>query len=134
MDIRIRNQTRPRRAIDAAQLSKTLLAPRRGSVRRPTHALPRPAPHPRSPAHRCQHTSIKTTLDIYGHLYEPLDEIVADRLEKFITTRSRTERARNADWSCGETNAKRRAAHTTHGLLVGGGEGVRTKSIDPESR
>ena len=31
---------------------------------------------------RLGHSSIKTTLDIYGHLYEPLDEIAADRLEQ----------------------------------------------------
>ena len=32
---------------------------------------------------RLGHSSIKTTLDICGHLYEPLDEIAADRLEQF---------------------------------------------------
>lgn len=40
--------------------------------------------HPKLLQARLGHTSIKTTLDIYGHLYEPLDEIVADRLEQLI--------------------------------------------------
>jgi hypothetical protein len=33
---------------------------------------------------RLEHSSIKTTLDIYGHLCEPLDEIAADRLAQLI--------------------------------------------------
>jgi hypothetical protein len=39
----------------------------------------------------------KTTLDIYGHLYEPLDEVAADRLEELvlgvIAHETRTKRA-----------------------------------------
>jgi integrase len=54
---------------------------------------------------RLGHSSIKTTLDIYGHLYEPLDEIVADRLEQLIAdaiahgprTRAVGERPRNSE-------------------------------------
>jgi len=40
--------------------------------------------HPKLLQSRLGHTSIKTTLDIYGHLYEPLDEVAADRLEQLI--------------------------------------------------
>jgi hypothetical protein len=32
---------------------------------------------------RLGRSSIKTTLDIDGHLYEPLNRIAADRLEQF---------------------------------------------------
>ena len=43
------------------------------------------------------HSSIKTTLDIYGHLFEPLDQEAADRLEGLvvgaIAHETRTERA-----------------------------------------
>ena len=52
--------------------------------------------HPKLLQSRLGHTSIKTTLDIYGHLYEPLDEIAADRLEQLIADaiahRARAER------------------------------------------
>ncbi len=52
--------------------------------------------HPKLLQSRLGHTSIKTTLDIYGHLYEPLDEIAADRLEELIADaiahRTRAER------------------------------------------
>ena len=51
--------------------------------------------HPKLLQSRLGHTSIKTTLDIYGHLYEPLDEVAADRLEELIAEaiahRTRTE-------------------------------------------
>jgi len=51
--------------------------------------------HPKLLQSRLGHSSIKTTLDIYGHLYEPLDEIAADRLEQLIADaiahRTRTE-------------------------------------------
>ena len=51
--------------------------------------------HPKLLQSRLGHSSIKTTLDIYGHLYEPLDEIAADRLEQLtadaIAHRTRTE-------------------------------------------
>ena len=30
------------------------------------------------------HSSIKTTLDIYGHLFEPLDQEAVDRLEELV--------------------------------------------------
>jgi len=52
--------------------------------------------HPKLLQSRLGHTSIKTTLDIYGHLYEPLDEVAADRLEQPIANeiahRTHTER------------------------------------------
>ncbi len=51
--------------------------------------------HPKLLQSRLGHSSIKTTLDIYGHLYEPLDEVAADRLEQLIADaiahRTRTE-------------------------------------------
>ncbi|MGB5380114.1 MAG: site-specific integrase, partial [Acidimicrobiia bacterium] len=51
--------------------------------------------HPKLLQSRLGHSSIKTTLDIYGHLYEPLDEVAADRLERLIADaiahRARTE-------------------------------------------
>jgi hypothetical protein len=40
--------------------------------------------HPKLLQSRLGHSSIKTTLDIYGHLYEPLDEAAADRLEELV--------------------------------------------------
>lgn len=53
--------------------------------------------HPKLLQSRLGHSSIKTTLDIYGHLYEPLDEVAADRLEELvvgaIAHETRTERA-----------------------------------------
>ncbi|MCH7586207.1 MAG: site-specific integrase [Acidobacteria bacterium] len=53
--------------------------------------------HPKLLQTRLGHSSIKTTLDIYGHLYEPLDEEAADRLEELvlgaIAHETRTERA-----------------------------------------
>jgi hypothetical protein len=53
--------------------------------------------HPKLLQSRLGHSSIKTTLDIYGHLYEPLDEFAADRLEELvlgaIAHETRTERA-----------------------------------------
>jgi integrase len=40
--------------------------------------------HPKVLQSRLGHSSIKTTLDIHGHLYEPLDEEAADRLEELV--------------------------------------------------
>lgn len=55
--------------------------------------------HPKVLQARLGHSSIKTTLDIYGHLYEPLDEEAADRLEQLVVRAiapgARPERARN---------------------------------------
>jgi integrase len=52
--------------------------------------------HPKLLQSQLGHTSIKTTSDIYGHLYEPLDEVAADRLEQLIADaiahRTRAER------------------------------------------
>ncbi|MGB5432447.1 MAG: hypothetical protein WBO21_05510, partial [Acidimicrobiia bacterium] len=51
--------------------------------------------HPTLLQSQLGHSSIKTTLEIYGHLYEPLDEVAADRLERLIADaiahRARTE-------------------------------------------
>ncbi len=44
----------------------------------------RPNAHPKLLQSRLGHSSIKTALDIYGHLYEPLDEVAADRPEQLI--------------------------------------------------
>jgi len=53
--------------------------------------------HPKVLQSRLGHSSIKTTLDIYGHLYEALDEVAMDRLEELmvgeIAHETRTERA-----------------------------------------
>jgi hypothetical protein len=53
--------------------------------------------HPKLRQSRFGHSSIKTTLDIYGQLYEPVDEVTADRIEELlpgaITHETRTERA-----------------------------------------
>jgi integrase len=49
--------------------------------------------HPKLLQSRLGHTSIKTTLDIYGQLYEPLDEVAADHLiADAIADRARAER------------------------------------------
>ena len=40
--------------------------------------------HPKLLQSRLGYSSIKTTLDIYGHLDEPLDDVAADRLEQLI--------------------------------------------------
>ena len=37
--------------------------------------------HPKTIASRLGHTSVRTVLDVYGHLFEGLDEAAADRLE-----------------------------------------------------
>jgi integrase len=38
--------------------------------------------HPKTIQVRLAHTSIRTTMDIYGHLYEGVDEAAADALDK----------------------------------------------------
>jgi integrase len=38
--------------------------------------------HPKVIQERLGHASIKTTLDVYGHLYEGLDEAAADALDE----------------------------------------------------
>jgi integrase len=49
--------------------------------------------HPKVIQNRLGHASIRTTLDTYGHLFDGLDEGVADRLEKAVAPSSRPERA-----------------------------------------
>jgi integrase len=41
-------------------------------------------------ADRLGHTSMRTVLDVYGHLYQGADEAAAERLEEQITLRSAT--------------------------------------------
>ncbi|MFQ5967331.1 MAG: tyrosine-type recombinase/integrase, partial [Acidimicrobiia bacterium] len=47
--------------------------------------------HPKVIQERLGHTSIKTTLDIYGHLYDGLDEAAADTLDD-VFERSRVDK------------------------------------------
>jgi integrase len=49
--------------------------------------------HPKVIADRLGHTSVRTVLDVYGHLYEGADEGAAQRLDEQIETRSRHVRA-----------------------------------------
>ena len=51
--------------------------------------------HPKVIADRLGHTSVRTVLDVYGHLYEGADEAAADRLEAQIE--SRYQLSRSAD-------------------------------------
>ena len=44
--------------------------------------------HPKVIADRLGHTSVRTVLDVYGHLYEGADEAAAERLEAQIEARS----------------------------------------------
>ena len=48
--------------------------------------------HPKVIADRLGHTSVKTVLDVYGHLYEGADGDAADRLDQQIASYSRPER------------------------------------------
>jgi len=48
--------------------------------------------HPKVIADRLGHTSVKTVLDVYGHLYEGADQAAAKRLEVQIRSRSRYTR------------------------------------------
>jgi integrase len=51
--------------------------------------------HPKVIADRLGHTSVKTVLDVYGHLYEGADKAAAERLELQIGSRpSRSGRQR----------------------------------------
>ena len=44
-------------------------------------------------ADRLGHTSVRTVLDVYGHLYEGTDKAAAERLNEQIKNRSRQTRA-----------------------------------------
>jgi integrase len=44
--------------------------------------------HPKAIADRLGHTSVRTVLDVYGHLYEGADEAAAERLEAQLASRS----------------------------------------------
>jgi integrase len=41
--------------------------------------------HPKTIATRLGHTSVRTVLDVYGHLYEGLDRAAADRLDSIVS-------------------------------------------------
>ena len=41
--------------------------------------------HPKTIAARLGHKSVRTVLDVYGHIYEGIDEAAADRLEEVIS-------------------------------------------------
>ncbi len=41
--------------------------------------------HPKVIADRLGHSSVRTVLDVYGHLYEGADEAAAEGLDKHIT-------------------------------------------------
>jgi len=47
--------------------------------------------HPKVIADRLGHTSVRTVLDVYGHLYEGADEAAAEGLDKQIASYSRPE-------------------------------------------
>ncbi len=49
--------------------------------------------HPKVVADRLGHTSVRTVLDVYGHLYEGADEAAAKRLEAQIVSLSQREAA-----------------------------------------
>ena len=51
--------------------------------------------HPKVIADRLGHTSVRTVLDVYGHLYEGADEAAAERLNEQIVSRS----ARDSRWA-----------------------------------
>lgn len=57
--------------------------------------------HPKTIASRLGHTSVRTVLDVYGHLFDGIDEAAAERLEEsvqatFLTDKTRTIRREEA--------------------------------------
>lgn len=48
--------------------------------------------HPKLIADRLGHTSVRTVLDVYGHLYEGADQAAADGLEAQIAAIQATKR------------------------------------------
>jgi integrase len=50
--------------------------------------------HPKVIADRLGHTSVRTVLDVYGHLYEGTDEAVAQRLNAQIKSQSQLAEGR----------------------------------------
>ncbi|MDF1595752.1 MAG: tyrosine-type recombinase/integrase [Acidimicrobiia bacterium] len=51
--------------------------------------------HPKVIADRLGHTSVRTVLDVYGHLYEGADEAAAERLEAQLASRTLSRDARS---------------------------------------
>lgn len=47
--------------------------------------LIRSGEHPKTIASRLGHTSVRTVLDVYGHLFDGLDEAAAERLEAVVS-------------------------------------------------
>jgi integrase len=50
--------------------------------------------HPKVIADRLGHTSVRTVLDVYGHLYEGADQAAAQGLEQQINSRSAASKRR----------------------------------------
>ena len=48
--------------------------------------------HPKVIAERLGHSSVRTVLDVYGHLYEGADEAAAERLDEQIASYARPRR------------------------------------------
>jgi len=86
--------------MDTARLETS---PREGESRCAGHTLRRSqvalliaqGEHPKISADRLGHTSVRTVLDVYGHLCEGADEAAAERLEKSIVSASRREVSRD---------------------------------------
>jgi hypothetical protein len=86
------------------QFSATFLAPGRGRIRRPTHAISRPETYARRAPHRCEHPpeaaaiTARTLLnqDHARHLRPPLRTPRRDRRRPPRTTDRRSDRAQNA--------------------------------------
>jgi integrase len=51
--------------------------------------------HPKVIADRLGHTSVRTVLDVYGHLYEGADQAAAEALDKQIASYARPERVQH---------------------------------------
>lgn len=41
--------------------------------------------HPKTIAARLRHASVRTVLDVYGHLYQGLDQAAAERLDGIVS-------------------------------------------------
>jgi integrase len=53
--------------------------------------------HPKVIADRLGHSSVRTVLDVYGHLYEGADEAAAERLDEQIASYARPKRVQGVD-------------------------------------
>jgi hypothetical protein len=50
--------------------------------------------HPKVIADRLGHSSVRTVLDVYGHLYEGADEAAAERLDEQIASYAHPKRVK----------------------------------------